>query len=158
MKMMLLLTRLYFKTLSILWPSKAGEKAFYAFQRTRRLPFKKAEIKFYETARRFEVVHPNEKVNAYELGDPKGKLVLLVHGWESNAGSMGAIANRLSREGYRVVALDLPAHGKSALAHTNLHECREALRAVIYQLRPASFSIVSHSFGSAVSAFALADS
>jgi pimeloyl-ACP methyl ester carboxylesterase len=148
--------RLYFRVLSVLWPEEAGKKAFRLFQRTLKLPFKKAEKEFYEQARKFDVVHPAENVHAYEVGNPKGKLVILVHGWNSNAGSMGAIANTLARNNYRVVALDLPAHGYSTLTHTNLRECREALCALIYQLRPSEpFSVVSHSFGSAVATMAL---
>lgn len=149
--------RLYFNVLSALWPVKAGERAFRLFQRTRKLPIKKSEQEFYQQARKFDVVHPVEHVHAYEMGDPEGKLVILVHGWDSNAGSMGALARSLAFEGYRVVALDLPAHGHSTLTHTNLRECREALCALIYQLRPSEpFSIVSHSFGSAVASMALA--
>lgn len=151
--------RLYFRVLSAMWPVKAGERAFRLFQRTRKLPFKKAELAFYQQAQKFDVVHPTENVHAYELGDPEGKLVILVHGWDSNAGSMGAIARALAFEGYRVVSFDLPAHGHSALTHTNLRECREALCALIYQLRPAEpFSIISHSFGSAVASMALSGS
>lgn len=150
--------KLYYKALSALWPQRAGQQAFRLFQRTRKLPFKKAELDFYKHARSFEVMHPVENIRGYELGDPEGKLVVLVHGWDSNAGSMGAVAKALVQEGYRVVTFDLPAHGYSALTHTNLRECREALRAVIYQLRPSQpFSLVTHSFGSAVAAMALAD-
>jgi pimeloyl-ACP methyl ester carboxylesterase len=158
-KMGLFLLRSYYRLLSVCWPSSAGEKAFYLFQKTRKLPFKISERKFYEHAETFEIVHPRENVRAYAMGDPAGKLVVLVHGWESNAGSMGAIAEALAFKGCRVVALDLPAHGKSQLIRTNLRECREALRALIYHLRPSKpFSIVTHSFGSVVASFALADS
>ena len=154
--LVMFLIRSYFRLISWLWPAKAGAIAFRLFQRTRKLPFKKAEREFYANAQKFEVVHPKENILAYELGNPDGKLVLLVHGWESNAGSMSAIANALAFEGYRVIALDLPAHGHSTLTHTNLRECREALCALIYFLRPsAPFSIVSHSFGSAVATMAL---
>lgn len=149
--------RLYFTVLSALLPLRAGRKAFMLFQRTRKLPFKEMEKRFYEASKKFEVAHPRENIQAYELGNPKGKLVMLVHGWDSNAGSMGAIAQMLATEGFRVVSFDLPAHGMSTLTHTNLRECREALRALVYQLRPAEpFSIVSHSFGSAVATLALA--
>lgn len=159
MKMYMYFLRMYFKILSLLWPSKAGTKAFYLFQRTRKFPLKNGEREFYAKARKFEVVHPRENIHAYELGDPNGKLVLLVHGWESNAGSMGAIANALAEEGFRVIALDLPAHGRSQLKRTNLRECREALRALIYHIRPTSpFSVISHSFGSAVTTLALTGS
>jgi pimeloyl-ACP methyl ester carboxylesterase len=150
--------RLCYKVVSALFPQKAGQQAFRLFQRTRKLPFKKTELDFYRNARIFEVVHPVENIRAYELGDPAGKLVLLVHGWDSNAGSMGAIAFAMAEEGYRVVTLDLPAHGYSQRTHTNLRDCREALRALIYHLRPAKpFSIITHSFGSAVATMALTE-
>lgn len=156
MKAIMFFIRLYFGALSVLWPGKAGEKAFRLFQRTRKLPFKKAELEFYSQARKFDVVHPTENIHGYEMGDPFGKLIVLVHGWDSNAGSMGAIANTLAHDGFRVVAFDLPAHGHSRLTHTNLRESSEALRALIYQLRPTeAFSVISHSFGSAVATTAL---
>jgi esterase/lipase len=156
---MLFFIRLYFTILSSVSPKKAGAIAFKLFQRTRKLPLKKEEANFYQHANRFEVVHPRENIRVYETGNPEGDLILLVHGWESNAGSMSAIAKTLSAQGYRIVALDLPAHGHSLLTHTNLRECTEALRALIYQLRPVKpFSVISHSFGSAVTAMALAGS
>lgn len=151
--------RLYYSLYSVISPRQAGAKAFRLFQKTRKLPLKKVEQEFYNQARPFEIKHPNESIYAYETGNPDGKLVVLVHGWESNAGSMGAIARVLATEGYRVVTLDLPAHGKSTLRYANLHICREALRALIFHLNPtAPFSIVSHSFGSAVSTYALSGS
>ncbi len=157
--LILTLLRKYYALCSALFPAWAGASAFRLFQKTRKLPFKKSERQFYERARKFEVAHPRENIHGYELGNPQGKLVLLVHGWESNAGSMGGIALALAEEGYRVVALDLPAHGYSRLTHTNLRDCREALRALIFQLRPTEpFSIVSHSFGSAVATYALSGS
>lgn len=157
--LILSLLRFYYSLYSVISPGRAGAKAFRLFQKTRKLPLKKAEQEFYNQARPFEIKHPKENLYAYETGNPDGKLVVLVHGWESNAGSMGAIANALAQDGYRVVALDLPAHGNSKLTHTNLPACREALRALIFQLNPTEpFSIVSHSFGSAVSIYALSGS
>jgi pimeloyl-ACP methyl ester carboxylesterase len=157
--LILSLLRFYYSLYSVISPRRAGAKAFRLFQKTRKLPFKKAEQEFYNQAHTFTITHPKENLHAYETGNPEGKLVVLVHGWESNAGSMGAIARVLATEGYRVVALDLPAHGKSILRYANLHICREALRALIFHLNPAKpFSIVSHSFGSAVSTYALSGS
>jgi len=153
----LFFVKLYFTVLSALMPLRAGKKAFMLFQRTRKLPFKEMEKRFYEASRKFEVPHPRENIHGYEMGNGKGKLVILVHGWDSNAGSMGAIAQILVTEGFRIVAFDLPAHGSSSLTHTNLRECAEALRALVYQLRPSEpFSVISHSFGSAVASMALA--
>jgi pimeloyl-ACP methyl ester carboxylesterase len=157
--LILVMLRSYFALLSFIWPARAGLKAFYLFQKTRRLPVRKAERDFFEQAEFYELAHPRENIPVYEMGDRNGKLVILVHGWESHAGSMGALAVALAAEGNRVVLLDLPAHGRSRLVRTNLRDCREALRALIFHLRPVQpFSIVTHSFGSAVASFALADS
>jgi pimeloyl-ACP methyl ester carboxylesterase len=158
-KITLLLVQFYFRMFSFLWPARAGAQAFRLFQKTRKLPMKAGELEFYSQAKKFEITHPGENILAYEMGDPQGPLVLLVHGWESNAGSMGAIARILAYMNFRVVALDLPAHGHSHLTHTNLRECREALRALVYHLQPTEpFSVVTHSFGSAVTTYALSGS
>lgn len=158
-KIILSLLHMYYSLYSAISPAGAGSKAFLQFQKTRRLPFKKVEQAFYNEARTFEIKHPQENIHAYETGNPDGKLVLLVHGWESNAGSMGAIAKALGNDGYRVIAIDLPAHGKSNLRYANLMSCREALRALIYHLNPTEpFTVIGHSFGSAVTTFALTGS
>ena len=47
----------------------------------------------------------------YTWGEGKG--VLLAHGWASRASHMALIARGLARRGFRAVAFDLPAHGRS---------------------------------------------
>ncbi len=80
----------------------------------------------------------------------------MVHGWESNAGSMSQIASRLSADGKRVVLFDLPGHAFYKSDSTNLLECKDALHKVLKFLNPqVPVSIVSHSFGSAVTAFCI---
>ena len=43
----------------------------------------------------------------------KGKTILLSHGWESNASRWSYILDELITQGYDVIALDGPAHGRS---------------------------------------------
>lgn len=150
---------IYFYLLSRLNYKLAGEQAFLLFQKPRKLSFKKAESDFFESANNFKVPYYLEDIDCYELGDPNGKLVLLIHGWDSNAGSLAGVAQHIADKGYHVVAVNLPAHGFSKLTKTNLKYCREVFHAVIEYIKPVErFSVVAHSFGSAVTAFSLADS
>lgn len=156
---MIKLIQLYFKILSHLSPYIAGRQAFFLFQKTRKKTIRKNEKTFYTLSRHFTVPHHLENIDCYELGDPAGKLVLLVHGWDSNAGSMTSIAFELVQRGYYVVAFNLPGHGFSRLKKANIKACREYFLAVVEKLYPDKpFSVIAHSFGSAVTTFALADS
>lgn len=156
---MLTLIRLYFKTISLLFPKLAGKIAFNLFQKTRNRKIRNKERSFMESANKFKVPNHLEDIDCYEVGDPKGNLVLLVHGWESNAGSLAAIAYELVDKGFHVIAFNLPAHGYSKLTKANLKVCKNAFLAVLDYIQPSeTFSIVSHSFGSAVTAYSMANS
>src|SRR5690606_12674595 len=64
----------------------------------------------------FAVDAPSGPVAAWLYGrteNPRGETVLLVHGWEDDHLSWAPLADRLVRDGYRVLALDLPGHGRS---------------------------------------------
>lgn len=59
---------------------------------------------------------PSGPVAAWLYGraeNPHGETVLLVHGWEDDHLSWAVLADRLVQDGYRVLALDLPGHGRS---------------------------------------------
>lgn len=88
------------------------------------------------------------EVHAYVMepeATPKAS-VLLVHGWTAEASFMAALADLLCRRNYRVVMLDLPAHGKNKGKHANLIECGHAVREVAEALGPIRF-VVAHSMG-----------
>ncbi|MFT7032687.1 MAG: pimeloyl-ACP methyl ester carboxylesterase [Cyclobacteriaceae bacterium] len=156
---MIRLIRLYFKTLSAIAPSIAGSHAFELFQRTGKKGIRKNENRFYNMSRHFKVSHHLEEIDCYEMGNSESPMVLLVHGWDSNAGSMGGIAFELVEQGYFVVAFNLPAHGFSKLKKANIKTCREYFLAVTEKIYPNKpFSVIAHSFGSAVTTFALEDS
>jgi pimeloyl-ACP methyl ester carboxylesterase len=156
---MIRLIRFYFKVLSTIAPSMAGHQAFELFQRTRKKGIRKNENRFYNMSRHFKVSHHLEEIDCYEMGTPDNPMVLLVHGWDSNAGSMGGIGFELVEQGYFVVAFNLPAHGFSKLKKANIKICREYFLAVTEKIYPNKpFSVIAHSFGSAVTSFALEDS
>ncbi len=150
------LLRLYFQSLSLLSPKVAAKQAFRLFQKTQKNKIKPRELGFYQYSRPFQVQTESEAVNCFEMGPKDGPVVLLVHGWNSRAGSMAAIGFRLMKKGYRVIGIDLPGHGHSSLTHTNLFVMSSALKALIEHLNPQEpISVIAHSFGSAVSSFTL---
>ncbi len=80
--------------------------------------------------------------------DPIGT-VLAVHGWTGEASFMTAIAEAIRRSGFRVVLLDLPAHGLSGGSSTNLIDCARATALIAKHFGPLD-AVVAHSFGGMV--------
>lgn len=156
MKLFLFLTKIYFRLLNAISSTWAAKRAFILFQKVRNATLKPLESEFYINAERFKASWEYGEIQCYEMGSAESELVLLVHGWQSNAGSMAGIAANLAAAGKRVVTFDLPAHGESPLKLANLHLFRLAFRAVLKHIQPnMPFSIVAHSFGSAVTGFGL---
>jgi pimeloyl-ACP methyl ester carboxylesterase len=84
----------------------------------------------------------------------EGPTVLLVHGWSDEAAGLGAFIAPLVAEGYRVVGIDLPAHGASPGQQTNGIELAEALSDVARELGDVH-AIVAHSLGAWVAVYAM---
>ena len=78
-------------------------------------------------------------------GSDRGS-VLIAHGWTSEASFMAVFAEQLRRAGFRVVAFDQPAHGRSAQERASLIDCSRALLQVAEALGPIRFA-VAHSMG-----------
>lgn len=153
----LLLLKTYFGWTSFINPDKAARKSFRLFQKVRKKEIREREEHFFAFTRNFQIHTAKEPVDCFELGNPTGELVILVHGWDSNAGSMSMIAHALAKSGKRVISFNLPGHAFHKSSSTNLIECKDAFLSVIEFLNPAKpFSVVAHSFGSAVSTYALA--
>jgi pimeloyl-ACP methyl ester carboxylesterase len=98
---------------------------------------------------RFEGVHL-----AVHCWEAHGPTVLLVHGWHGRASDLSAMAEPLRARGYRVVAVDFPAHGASTGRRTILPAMAAALKAVA-AMQPSLHAVVAHSFGGVVTTVAL---
>jgi pimeloyl-ACP methyl ester carboxylesterase len=158
MKFYLTLTKYYLNILAFIAPKYGKKKVVAVFKKVRNTKIKNTEIPFYEKGRPFFVKRSGEDLHCYEFGHPNGKLVFLVHGWNSNAGSLSKFAFELSKIGYRVISFDLPAHANTKEKETDLFECKEAFKNLIKTINPKEpFSIISHSFGSATTAYAISE-
>lgn len=147
--------RLYFKSLSMISPALAGKKAAALFQKPQQRKLRAPERIFYADYESEIISYSEGEYHLFELGDPDGELVILIHGWNSNAGSMAGIGHRLAQLGRRVMMIDLPGHGLSISSQTNIVRMSVALEHLLLSLKGTPFSIVSHSMGSSVTSYAL---
>ncbi len=85
----------------------------------------------------------------------EGPTVLLAHGWAGRASQMAVYADPLVRRGFRVVAFDAPAHGRSDGTHTVLPEFVTAIERVAEAVGPLH-AVIAHSLGAAATTMALA--
>lgn len=88
---------------------------------------------------------------------PRSRLALLVHGWGGHAGQMLPLAQALAQQGLTPVLVEMPAHGRSAAAVSNLPQFVRALEYVAARLQQQGHRIqvvVAHSLGANAAAYA----
>ena len=159
MNLVLALIRLKFKVLSFFSPVAAAGQALEIFQRPHLKKLRDREKEFFERAEEIRIENEEEDIILFGLGDEKDKPVLMVHGWDSNPGSMYGIAKELVENGFYVMALNVPAHGISRVKKTNMLKVSEIIKKVIKEYYgDRVFSFVTHSFGSGAVSFALSGS
>lgn len=83
----------------------------------------------------------------------KGKTVLLAHGWESNASRWEYLLKDLKSNGYNIIALDAPAHGRSGGKEFNAILYAEFINAVVAKNKPEI--IIGHSVGGMATVFSM---
>ncbi|MFK8038073.1 MAG: alpha/beta hydrolase [Crocinitomicaceae bacterium] len=155
---MIRLIKFYFGTLSVISPRLATNQAFELFKKVRKKDIREREKTFYESAKRKDLDFNIEPVHTYSFGNPDNDIVILIHGWDSNAGSLSKFVEPLLAKEKYVISLNLPAHAHYISNKTTLVECKDAVKLLISSLdSKKNISIISHSFGSAVTGYALSE-
>lgn len=154
---------------SFIAPGPAGRLAFRAFCTPPRPKVRngkvatavKAVTARLSAAQQVSVPYACGSVAAYVF-DPPGaagaearETVILLHGWSGQAAFMTAFVPPLLAAGFRVVAYDLPAHGRSTGNRLNVPIGVASLAAVARAFRPVH-AIVAHSFGGSIAMAAMA--
>ncbi|WP_205074029.1 alpha/beta hydrolase [Parvibium lacunae] len=99
--------------------------------------------------------HHGKTVHGYIWGDPQQQpTVLLVHGWSGYALQLREFVTPLRAAGYAVVAVDMPAHGRSSGRRAHFFSWHQALVEMAAQL-PRLDTIIGHSLGGATLGYAL---
>ncbi len=93
-------------------------------------------------------------LNARVWGPAGAPAVLLVHGWESHLYAMLPFIQPLLDRGFRVVAFDAPAHGRSSGETATLVDFARAMTAVA-RAAGGMTGIIGHSLGAAAASLAL---
>lgn len=82
-----------------------------------------------------------------------GPSILLIHGWEGQAGNFSDIIESLRDNGFNVFAFDGPSHGFSSKGKTSLFEFNNLVLELIKYFDVQY--LISHSFGGVATTFAL---
>ncbi len=146
--------RVAFRTVGAVAPGVAARWAETIFRTPPRYDPPVADEEFVATGTRFVVASEGQQLAAWEWG--AGPTVLLAHGWGSRAGRFRSVATTLVAAGYRVVAHDAPAHGRSTGRFASLPEFARALRAVADHVGEIH-SLIGHSLGGAAACLAVRD-
>ena len=147
------MVRFSFGTLGRIFPKSAAKVAYKIFSTPRTRAKHRISDEILESARIFEVLYGKQMLKGYEWGKGE-KTILLVHGWESRGTAMRSFVRSLTAAGFRVVAMDGPAHGNSDGKSTDLSHFGGAVRAFINQIGDVH-GIITHSFGGASTMYAL---
>ena len=131
-----------------LFPALAAKLAMKMFMTPKRRPAVLPYI--FEKAHVLRTPYENGKTWAYMWGFT-GDIVVLVHGWESGPHAYEKFIDPLVSAGYRVVAIEGPAHGASVQRQTNMIDFGNAIGAVLNRLKKSGriVAMVGHSFGGA---------
>lgn len=135
-----------------LMPQLAVRYAYRLWTTPSRTPLRADERLWLAQAQRLPFTWKGKPIAVYAWG--AGETVLLLHGWSGHAGQWRAFADPLLAAGYRVVALDAPAHGASPGQRTTLPELTAVVCALSAQIGPL-YAVIAHSLGVACSALAL---
>lgn len=144
--------RIRFKMLFFFAPKQGVKSALLLFATPRIKKLGEKERNILARAVQKRIKYEGLEIQMYQWGDSH-KTALLVHGWEGHAGNLGAFVAPLLEKGYRVVAFDAPAHGKSSGKQTNFFQFSDLVKQFISTHSPEI--ILTHSFGSATSIHAL---
>ena len=81
------------------------------------------------------------------------KKILLIHGWEGQAGNFSDLIEALLKKNYTVFSFDGPSHGFSSKGRTSLFEFGELVGKLIKKFQVNE--LISHSFGGVATTYAL---
>lgn len=148
------LLRLAFQVSGRLAPKITGRWANYLWLRPQRhLPPAREQI-LLANAIPLPLILAEKHIAVYSWG--AGPAVLLVHGWSGRGAQMGAFVEPLVMAGYRVIAFDAPAHGRSAGEDTNLPEIGHVILELARQHGPLH-AVIAHSFGVLATLYAIGE-
>jgi pimeloyl-ACP methyl ester carboxylesterase len=137
-------------------PALAASVAFQLFLTPTRRRLDPEDAAALALAQEHRLVLHGQPLMVRQWGDGPRRAVLL-HGWGSHAPRFLALALALADQGFKVLALDAPAHGSSGGHRSSLAAFQQALQAVVSRFGTPDL-MVGHSLGALAMALTLGDS
>jgi predicted alpha/beta hydrolase family esterase len=136
---------LYINFLSYIFPDKATQLAYSLFSEPREGRLTKEKLpKILQEAENETFQHNGHHFQTYTW---KGNntVILLVHGWESNASRWKKMMPYLKKTGSTIIAIDAPAHGLSSGKEFNIPQYAVFIDVVVQKFKPQY--LIGHSLG-----------
>lgn len=134
--------------ISLISPKTAGRLGFRLFCTPMSGQLREKDREFLATGRLKMLQIGENSIATYEWGNVENRLLVFVHGWESNAARWRYFVREGVKNGFRVVAFDAPAQGASSGRQLNLPLFMNALAGVSAHFGEAE-GIIGHSLGGA---------
>lgn len=111
------------------------------------------ELALLGTAKQEDYAFHGFNIKVYKWGDPKDNGIIMIHGWEGQAGNFSDIIKALLDRSFFIVTFDAPAHGFSSSGDTSLFEFTDLVYEMLEKYKPTY--LISHSFGGVATTYAL---
>ncbi len=136
---------LYINILSFVSPDKATQLAYSLFSKPRDGKLTKAKLPKILRETESKTYHHNDE--SFQTYTWKGNdtVILLVHGWESNASRWKKMLPYLKASGSTIIAIDAPAHGLSSGKEFNIPQYATFIDIVVQEFKPQY--LIGHSLG-----------
>ncbi len=142
--------KIYYKNFGSLFPALSTWVFWKLFTTPKRREIRHKHKSFLKTANSEILNIENHSIQTYTWGNGSKK-ILIVHGWEGFSADFEEIIISLIDNGFRVMSVDLPAHGSSSGKFTHLPMLINVVKKIVVEQGPF-YGIVSHSLGATVSA------
>lgn len=136
---------LYINLLSFVLPKKASQLAYSFFSEPREGKLSKDKLPEILQEAQSEMFQLQE--DSFHTYTWKGNdtVILLVHGWESNASRWENLLPYLKKSGSTIIAIDGPAHGLSSGKEFNIPQYAEFIHVAVQKFKPQY--LIGHSIG-----------
>ena len=147
------LVGLYINLVSLFHPEKAKHIAYTIFSQPRKGKIKNGKLpKTLQSAEQETLTYDGENFQVYTWQGSE-EIILLLHGWESNASRWKKLLQHLKPLGKTIIAIDAPAHGQSTGKEFNAPRYAEFIHVLLQKYQPKT--LIGHSIGGAAIAFYL---
>jgi predicted alpha/beta hydrolase family esterase len=136
---------LYINLLSFVFPKKASQLAYAYFSQPREGKLSKTSLPGILKEAQSETLQQEE--HSFHAYTWKGNdtVILLVHGWESNASRWENLLPYLKKSGSTIIAIDGPAHGLSSGNEFSIPKYAEFIHIAVQKFKPQY--LIGHSMG-----------